>query len=107
MKGFTVFPVVVRTHLEYSVQHYQSPHTDPKSQILLRGPSLEGLANHTRTGLLLPFLVWYVLARLGYRLNKGSVQCYCKIRINTLFLFGMCYTRDVHFGLGGPDLIST
>lgn len=105
MKGFTVFPVVVRTHWSTALSFSTHGPKEPNS--------FEG--TESRGGAGQPHAHWAVAALSGlvrtcssggYRLNKGSVQGYWKIRINELFLFGRCNTRDVHFGLGGPDLIS-
>lgn len=86
-------------------QHYHSPHNhwSPNS---FEGPSLEGLANHTRTGLLLPFSGVVRTSRLGYRLNKRPVQGYCNDKFMSYSFFGRCGARDVHFDRGGSDLIA-
>lgn len=78
-------------------QHYHSPHK-PNS---FEGPSLEGLANHTRTGLLLPFS-W-----CGTYCSSGlSAKQRVRAGLLLLFHFGRCGARDVHFGRGGSDLIA-
>lgn len=81
MKGFTVSYVTLwSTALSLLSTHGPKRAKEPNS---LEGPSLEGLANHTRTELLLPLsfsgLVKLVRTpHLGHRLNKGSVPAYCK-----------------------------